>query len=367
MRFNGQQCVEDSEDAADQGMNSTFKWAICMTALSAAVAAGAQNADMKVVYRRNNDLFVLRPDGTDKQLTHDGVPKGNATWSKDGSKIAFLRQVDPNIALGDLVVIDPESDRTIANILICPTQAGVGYFVQEIDDIQWISASKIVVTGALNPSTIQSMVMDIRTGQDVDDVFDDDGAAVFSPDGEHVATVRGSPHFTPESEQEPELDIDGKQLFPPKGERVRFLSEPVWSPDGTQVAAVTQEMKSNAIQVADCIVPGACQPTAIHEASRAAADNFQVQWSNGRVYVSSQTGRWSMQRGDRIATVSTQSGPVSFNAEDTEAEFESKIEQLGGETARNLIQQVRERDGLEPDLWCQNCGLVQLPREVHHL
>ena len=56
------------------------------------------------------------------------------------------------------------------------------------------------------------------------DYPDDAGGVVFSPNGEHAATISGMQHFLQESDREPELDIDNQRIYPAKGIHVSLLS-----------------------------------------------------------------------------------------------------------------------------------------------
>ena len=165
----------------------------------------AQGAGIKAVYYKDGDLFTIGVDGEPRQLTHDGIPKDAQVWSKDGTKIAFLRKIDHAVAIDNLVVIDSETGRTLSDILIGPVSSGEGYVFDYIEQIQWLTADTIAAAGSVNPLTDDTLVFDARTGKELADYIDDDGGAVFSPDGEHAAAETGAPHWTPDSERAPEL------------------------------------------------------------------------------------------------------------------------------------------------------------------
>lgn len=52
-----------------------------------------------------------------------------------------------------------------------------------LENIEWISKDKVVVSGSLNPSTIEYLVIDINRQKIVDDLIGDGPMARFSPDG----------------------------------------------------------------------------------------------------------------------------------------------------------------------------------------
>lgn len=184
----------------------------------------AQDAGVKAAYVKDNEIFTLASNGKPQQLTFDSNPKYYPLWSKDGTKLAFLREVDPGIALGNLIIIDPQTGDVLSNILVCPRTPGVVYAVHSIDGIEWLTNDKIAATGLVNPSTRQTFVYSLQTGKELVDYPDDGGGAAFSPDGEHAASLDGMQHWLPASEQEPELDIDNRRVYPAQGAHVYILS-----------------------------------------------------------------------------------------------------------------------------------------------
>ena len=207
--------------------------------LTFAVGVGytfAQGADLKAVYYKDGDLFTIGVDGEPRQLTHDGIPKYDLLWSKDGTKIAFRRKIDHAVAIDNLVVIDSETGRTLSDILIGPVSSGEAYPFDYIERIQWLTADTIAAAGNVNPSSDDTLVFDTKTGEELTDYLDDTGGPVFSPDGEHAAVEGGMPHWTPLYGREPELDIDYRRVYPAKGVKVTLLTKPAWSEDSKEVA-----------------------------------------------------------------------------------------------------------------------------------
>ncbi len=333
----------------------------------------AQTAAVKAVYRKGNDLFTIGADGKPQQLTYDDIPKGNPLWSKDGTKIAFERKIDRGVAFDNLMVIDPETGQTLANLLICPTSPEEGYAIRFIEGIEWLTGDKIAAKGSIDPSSTQTFVYDINTGKELMDYVDNDGGAVFSLDGEHAASQNGSPHWTPEPDREPELEIDDERVYPATGIHVRLLSDPVWSEDSARVAVVAEGYESKQRSVVVCGLKGGCQSTVLPTTVKPDPDDrFRIQWNNGRVYVTfpaailpwahgtvTQT-TWSLQPGDAKAVVSA-SQPSVY---DSQLSYQNQIQKLGGDAAVNLLKQIQKLGGIEPDLWCQDCALAKLPRKA---
>jgi hypothetical protein len=91
------------------------------------------------------------------------------------SRLAFLRDIDEKVAIGNVIVIDPETGKTLADVRICPTVPDEMYDVTYIDVIEWLTEDKISASGSINPSTDQAFVYDIKTGKELMDYPDDAG------------------------------------------------------------------------------------------------------------------------------------------------------------------------------------------------
>jgi hypothetical protein len=325
---------------------------LCALLLTVTVGAGyalAQAADLKAVYYKDGDLFTIGVDGKPRQLTHDGIPKGPQVWSRDGTKIAFLRKIDQAVAINNLVVIDSETGHTLSDILIGPVSSGEGYPFDYIEGIQWLTADTIAAAGNVNPSSDDTLVFDTKTGKELTDYLDDTGGAVFSPDGEHAAAERGMPHWTPLYGREPELDIDYRRVYPAKGVKVTLLTKPAWSEDSKEVAVAAQDNQSKRASIVVCGLQGACESTALPAGKWDPDENYEIQWNGGRVYVSAPEGTWSSQRGDSIAVVSSLPPDLKAAASGLTADLREQIKNLGGKG---------------PDFWCSDCALAKLPREA---
>jgi len=338
-----------------------MKIARTFLALLLTLAAGvgysfAQGTDIKAAYVKDGEIFTIGADGQERRLTEDGIANGGPLWSKDGTKIAFSRKIDRAVALADLVVVDPENGRTLADIRICPVtsdtpavQCGMNY----VERIEWLTADKIAAAASINPSTDDTLVFDLRAGKVLmdytDDYTDDNGGAVFSSDGEHVADVTGALHWTPDSESAPELDIGYQRVYPAKGVHVTLLSQAAWSDDGKEVAVVAEDYKSKRRSIVVCGLKGACESTALPAGKWDPDESYQIQWNGGRVYATAPEGTWSCQRGDSIAVVSSPPPDLKGVATGLTAGLREQIQNLGGK---------------EPDFWCADCALAKLPRQA---
>jgi hypothetical protein len=343
--------------------------------------AFAQRDEIKVVYRKGNNIFTIDADGQPKQLTDDSLSKGWAVWSKDGRKIAFVREINKAIALDNLIVIDPETGKTLADIRICPVNPGEVYVVNYIQGIEWLTENKIAAVGNVNPSTGQIFVYDLRTGTELMNYVDNDGGAIFSPNGEHAATEDGMQHWLSDADREPELDIDNQRIYPAKSVHVSLLSEPAWSENGEKVAIVAEDYLSNQIRVVVCRHKGGCLSTGLPAGTPTSGDNsqdvrFRIQWKDDRIYVTYpevvlpqdqgtvQESTWSLHPGDAAVVASFTPPDLIPNVYDTPLTFENKIQKLGGDGALKLLKKVQKLGGIEPNFWCRDCGLARLPRKA---
>ncbi len=344
--------------------------------------AFSQSAGIKVVYRKGNNIFTIDADGQPRQLTDDSLSKGWPLWSKDGRKIAFVREIDKSVALEGLIVIDPETGKTLSDIRICPVSTDDEiYDIRYIQGIEWQTDDKIAAVGNVNPSTTQTFVYELRTGKELMDYPDDDGGAVFSPNGEHAATEDGMQHWLSDAEREPELDIDNQRIYPAKSVHVSLLSKPAWSENSEKVAIVAEDYLSNQMRVVVCRLKGDCLSTKLPASIPTSGDDsqdvrFRVQWKDGRVFATYpevvlpqdqgtvQESTWSLHPGDAQAISAATPPDLMPNVYDTPLSFQNKILQLGGDKALNLLKQVQKLGGVEPDFWCRDCGLAKLPREA---
>jgi hypothetical protein len=320
--------------------------------------AAAQSAAVKAVFRKGNDLFTMGADGRAQQLTKDGISKGYALWSKDGTKIAFLRRIDQTIALDNLIVVGAKSGQVLADIRICPVSPTEAYSVSDIRGIEWLTEDKIAAVGSVNPSTAQTFVYDIRTGRELADYTDDEGGAVFSPDGEHAASLNGSPHWTPDSETEPELAIDHRRVYPARGLHVSFLSAPAWSEASLLLAIVAENYQSKRRSVVVCGVGGDCKSAALPVGNAKPEDDFEVRWIGDRVVAAAPEESWSWLPGS-AGVVPTEKAPSAKpDMADVKLPLPTTVKDSEDDAVFNLLKEIHKLGGVEPEIWCSNCSIA---------
>jgi Tol biopolymer transport system component len=162
--------------------------------------SSAQSAPsgLKIAFVKSNEIFVMADGSLPLQVTHDGIPKYLPVWSKDGSKIAFNRDTDSKRALSELVVID-ESGHQIDDVLVRPTDEAPPEGLKYVESMEWLSNSKIAISGTQNIDLVETVIINLKNGTEVLNILSNAGEeAVFSPDGSHVANKDGTPLFSPE-------------------------------------------------------------------------------------------------------------------------------------------------------------------------
>lgn len=324
--------------------------ASALTAASLLTAYGAETQQIKAVFIRNGEIFTWDFSGKPAQITNDGIQKEHPLWSKDGSRIAYLQDIDKNSALAELVVISSGSGSKVADILIRPVQTGEGNDMRFIETLQWLTPNKIAASGSINPSTEESLVLDLNSGKELMNYYDDDGGTVYSPDGEHAAYINGAPHFAAHEETAPALNIDLNKTYPTAGFQVDFLSKATWNPDGTTVAIVARNRLSRAVNLVICPVASSCSQSALPAAST--DEKFSLTWSADGLSVKTASASWSAQGASPEALrTSTQSSALDLKQQ-----------------ANTLVQGWRQKivgiGGNSVDFWCADCVLTMLPRRT---
>jgi Dipeptidyl peptidase IV (DPP IV) N-terminal region len=297
--------------------------------------AHASEPRPKVAFVRDNNVFVMQATGAAKQLTSDGIPKSLLLWSPDGTKLAFLQQIDRKIALGKLVIL-AEDGKPLNQILVEPNTPRM---LRWVDTLEWVGHARIAAGGSVNPSLSEVVVFDVESGKEVDETDSDDGDPVFSLDGAHFATFSGSPHFTPEEAREPNLNIDNTRIYPAKGVRVDFLVEPAWSDDGASLATVAQIEKSNKVVIvlwnADHGVSTIPLPLA------ATYPKVEIFWDSDTLFVKTADRAWKVSDSKRLASV-----PVASSVKPARS---TSPEQ------KALEGRARQEGADEIDFWCGDC------------
>lgn len=307
------------------------------------------DSGISAVFVKNDEVVVSTEDAGQIQLTHDGIPKDNPVWSKDGLMIAFTEQTDKTVALDRLVIIS-RSGKPLYNFLIHPVhpdleEVGMRY----VERIEWVTNSKISVVGSINPSTSEVVIFDFSTRK-ISRNFLCDGYPTYSPDGLHVAYIGLVPHFTPKSEREPALYVDNNQrVFPPLVTKVDFLTAPEWSADSQSLAIVAMSLDTKISNILIWHI-GDVQPLLVPvPIKKEQEDRYIVTklfWNGDGVFVVSDNQAWSFAQG-RLREISlSQAVNPKRDALKTKKGLETALGVGAGQS----------------DFWCQSCPLSSLPR-----
>ncbi|MGA2228586.1 MAG: hypothetical protein ABSH41_29480 [Syntrophobacteraceae bacterium] len=322
-----------------------MKNALFLTFVALISSAQVVPSDIKIAYVKNGEIFVVADGSQPRQLTHDGVPKYLPVWSRDGSKIAFNRDVDAKRALSELVVID-ESGHAIKEVLVRPAAEAPPEGLRYVESMEWISNDKIAIGGTQNIGLVETVVMDLKTGKEAFNILSNAGeVAVFSPDGSHFAYKDGTPHFSPEESWRPTLNVDDKPVYPEAGMHVTFLSAPKWSNASDSLAIVAEDYLTKIVNLVVWKSSGTVSKFRLDAATHKEFDLF---WSGAALYAQSGGRAWRLQD-DNISEVPKESAINPIKQAELEVKRREELHSAGG--------------GNDADFWCKSCSLTALPRK----
>ena len=310
------------------------------------------DSNISAVFVKDSEIVISTESDEQVQLTNDGIPKSLPVWSKDGSKIAFIEKTDRNIALSRLSVISRGGSR-LFSILIHPAPTDPREVVtgmRFVERVEWVTGSRIAVSGSINPSTCENIVFDVFTGSIVNEFYDDGCNAAYSQDGRHVAYMTGAPHFTPESRRERELIVDGKSVFPRRGTQVKFITDPKWNADSKTLAIVATRDKTGTSSMVMWRAKGGKLSTIRIPMKKGvvAEGEAELFWNGQDLILTSPEQAWSFSKGRPREIDRSLALLLNQNQEATEMKKERAV---------SLPPGVEK-----PDFWCPSCALSLAPR-----
>jgi hypothetical protein len=292
--------------------------------------SAAQQPTFKAAFERGHEIFVTDSSGNTAQITHDGIPKDLPLFSSDGTRLAFLQKPAQALSLVDLRIVD-SSGKNIATVPVRPENSSTTNDLPSVDRLQWLPNDQVVVSGSLNPSTEESIILDAKTGKELNSIYDDAGGAVFSPDGIHVAYVTGSAHFMPAEDKRPIVNIDQEQVYPKGNVKIELQSNVAWSDDSKEISFVAKDSGA-ATQLVVCPLARACGLLDLSQA----APPFTVSWSGMQILLNSAGKTLSID--PKMGQITPFTPPPAKAAE--QESLRLRIENEGGRSI---------------DVWCDGC------------
>jgi Tol biopolymer transport system component/imidazolonepropionase-like amidohydrolase len=187
---------------------------------------------MQVAFAAIGDLWVMAVGGTPKRLTHDAFVETDPAWSPDGRSLAYSSDRDGfmNVWVRD---VQSGADRQVTHGSAAAMQAA------------WSPDGSRI---AFSDPEGQIQIVDVKSGtiRKAHDHLNEAGRASWSPDGNAlvVSSLKVySTRFREGTNQVLRISLDGQpdrwfDPMPHKSVGMREDYGPVWSPDGTRMAAI---------------------------------------------------------------------------------------------------------------------------------
>lgn len=290
-------------------------------------------------------------------------------WSKDGEKVAFIESTPATLGLAMLRVVDRHG-QSLLTLTIKPVVHGeTSSGMRAVESLQWVDAHRIAVSGSVNPSSQETLVVDLQQGSISDEYIDDGGGLSFSPDGKHVAQLIGAPHFTATANRRPALRVDGSDVVLPSPVKAAGFGTPVWSADNRSIAIPMKDASGR-----DVLVHWQADRLRVIDLPAQATDGsarLDVFWSGSQLQLqrspaSEATPRpgaktvptefWSLNPVAKSATWAKQSGAVERPAQREKVARSSVLKGLPPEFGPTTPDQV--------DVWCVDCRTEATPRKT---
>lgn len=301
-------------------------------------------------------------------VADDGTEKELPVWSKDGTRIAYIEKNGDAEKLSKLVVIDPQG-QVMSSAKIKPVAPGeIRSGMRYVESVEWISNSKIVVAGGVNPTTTEYNIVDMSSGKTVNEFFDDGSGASFSPNGQHFAYVTGAPHFTPASYRLPTFKVDGKSVSIATQSLLEFMDVPIWSSDSNFVAVLVKYATNQSYGIA--IAQSSATTATLAKLPFADSAPASVYWAGRHLYVSRKVPDPHPTKnvmGQRQFL--TQTYKLQEDASEPWSLLKSeKIPEDSVIKAKELRSKMKASAniprGSQYDFWCKTCELSVLPRRA---
>jgi hypothetical protein len=280
-----------------------MKMTICTLLIVRLMPSASAFDDAEVAasaYVKASEIYVVMAgSGETRQITKDGVGKGDVVLSNDGRRIAFVRETHLK-ELSNIVVLQLDG-KVLQDIHFRPEEANI-LGMRYVEGLEWMTNRLLVVSGSVNPSIGEYAVIDVSTGKEVADYVVDGYTFTPSPDASQVAYERSIPHFTWEEHRRPQLCLDdecgptpaARGGYPSPNRHIEFTNKPVWSPDGTKVAVTAEDYTTKEQSV---IVREAGGKTAEFAAPQEVGAGLSFGWEDSTIRIKTANGEWKLQPG----------------------------------------------------------------------
>jgi Tol biopolymer transport system component len=171
-----------------------------------------------------NTIWVMNADGSDSKKVAEDVTDGRVAWSKDGDKLAFMREVDGSPQIFISTIGEPEPEQLTKargkkdDPAWSPDGASIAYWAYEGGERQ------IFVLDVADPDEPGRQITDGDNGPGVD--------PAWSPDGSSIAYTRSTGTKISDIWV---IGGDGTQARRLTDHKSREM-DPSWSPDGSWLA-----------------------------------------------------------------------------------------------------------------------------------
>lgn len=319
--------------------------------------------DYRVVFIENKQICLTGPSRAVNCIAGNDREKFLPVWSREGDRIAYIEIGGTPSALATLFVIDTQSRRLGEVPLKVVEKGEIRSGMRQVESLEWISGSRLVALGSINPSSTEYLVVDTSKMKVVEEFVSDGFGATFSPDGLSYIATSGLPHFTKKESRNPSLIINGHRLQNLVPNQTEIAGAPSWAPDGSTVAVPLRYATSTSSAEVDLTVLW-LQDSNEKRSIMVPANTRKLEWgASGLIATTLASGQkagevqaWELP----IVTKPFQMSGWRLVSRPPSVDAENMNRRLTAE----LRSWLKMDSGSSIDIWCKGCILSDLPRRV---